>query len=109
MKYIITESQYSKTIDKFITYQFEPHEEKYLKEFPNSIYWVKDGKIIVEIENSEYFWVEYDIWVIISKMFSLDGEEITKVIKEWLEEHYELGSLTPLWLEDLQQTWLEEH
>ena len=27
MKYIITESQYNNTIDKFITYYLEPHEE----------------------------------------------------------------------------------
>ena len=28
MKYTITESQYNKAIDKFITYQLEPHEKK---------------------------------------------------------------------------------
>ena len=95
MKYIISESQYNKAIDKFITYQLEPHEKKTSKKYPNSIFWIKDGEVIAEIENSKYFWVKLDIWNIISKMFSLEYHETQSVIKEWLEKHYELGGLTP--------------
>lgn len=95
MKYIITESQYDNTIDKFITYQFEPHEEIRTKKFPDSIFWVKDGEVISEIENSEYFWVSPQIWRSISLMFSLEYDETQQVIKDWLEEHYKLGELTP--------------
>ena len=52
MKYIITESQYNKTIDKFITYQFEPHEEKRTKNKPNS-------RLISTIDmNSASFWMK---------------------------------------------------
>ena len=95
MKYIITESQYNKAIDKFITYQFEPHEEKTSNKFPNSIFWVKNGEVIVEIQNSKYFWVKLDIWVSISNMFSLEDYETKEVMKKWLEKHYKLGGLTP--------------
>jgi hypothetical protein len=28
-------------------------------------------------------------------MFSLEFDETQKVIKDWLEEHYKLGGLTP--------------
>jgi hypothetical protein len=100
MKYIITESQYNKTIDKFISFQFEPHEEKRTKNKPNSIFWVKDGEGIVEIneinENEGYFWVEPQIWNTISSMFSLKYSETQQVIKDRLEEHYKLGGLTPI-------------
>jgi predicted choloylglycine hydrolase len=95
MKYIITESQYNNTIDKFITYYLEPHEEIRTKKFPDSIFWVKDGEVISEIENSEYFWVSPRIWEYISSMFSLEYSETQQVIKDWLEEHYKLGGLTP--------------
>ena len=95
MKYIITESQYNNTIDKFITYIFEPHEEKRTKKYPDSIFWVKDGEVIVEIEKSEYFYVNYKIWGNISSMLSLEYDETQHVIKTWLEEHYKLGDLTP--------------
>ena len=109
MKYIITESQYNKAIDKFITYQFEPHEEKTSNKFPNSIFWVKDGEVIAEIEKSKYFLVRDNIWNTISNMFSLEYDDTQSVIKNWLEEHYKLGGLTPrknIWLKNLR---LEEH
>ena len=95
MKYIITESQHNKIIDKFITYQFEPHEVKKSSEYPDSIFWVKDGEIIAEINNPKYFLVESQIWKVIRNMFSLEYSETQQVIRDWLEEHYKLGGLTP--------------
>ena len=96
MKYIITENQYNNSIDKFITYQLEPHEEKRTKKYPKSVFWVKDGEIIVEIQKSGYFWVSQQIWRSISLMFSLKNDETKRVIKDWLEEHYKLGGLIPV-------------
>ena len=95
MKYLIKESQYNNAIDKFITHQLEPHKEKRTKKHPESIFWVKDGEFIVEIEKSEYFWVSPQIWRNINFMFSLEYFETQQVIKEWLEEHYKLGGLKP--------------
>jgi hypothetical protein len=95
MKYIITESQYNNTIDKFITYLFEPHEEIKTKKFPDSIFWVKEGEVIAEILQSKYFYVSRQIWKSISVMFSLENDETLQVIKDWLEEHYKLGGLKP--------------
>ena len=96
MKYIITESQYGKTIDNFITNQLEPHKEKRTKKHSESIFWVKNGEVIAEILNSKYFWVNDQIWKNINVMFSLEYDETQQVIKEWLEEHYKLGGLTPI-------------
>jgi len=95
MKYIIKESQYNNAIDKFITYQLEPHKEKRTREYPESVFWVKEGEVIAEILNSKYFWVSYQIWNNITLMFSLDHTETQQVIKDWLEEHYKLGELIP--------------
>ena len=95
MKYIITESQYGKTIDNFITNQLEPHKEKRTKKHSESIFWVKNGEVIAEILNSKYFWVNDQIWKNINVMFSLEYDETQQVIKEWLEEHYKLGRLKP--------------
>jgi hypothetical protein len=95
MKYIITENQYNNTIDKFMTYLFEPHEEIKTKKFPDSIFWVKEGSVISEIKNSEYFFVSHKFWDNISNMLSLEYDETQQVIKDWLEEHYKLGGLTP--------------
>jgi hypothetical protein len=98
MKYIITESQYNKTIDKFISYQLEPHEEKSSKEKPKSKFWVKDGKVIAELnkKNNE-FYLHFDIWHMISLMFSLENDETKEVMRQWLKEHYNLSRLTPFY------------
>jgi hypothetical protein len=95
MKYVITESQLNKTIDNFITYQFEPHIEKTSKKYSDSIFWIKDREIIVNLQKSGYFWVKVDIWEAISLTFSLDYDETQEVIRQWLKEHYNLGSLRP--------------
>ena len=97
MKYLITESQYNKAIDKFITYKFEPHEEKTTPKHPNSIFWVKDGKVVAEIgKKNSIFWVEVDVWRSISSMFSLGRNETEQLISLWLEEHYSSEGLTPM-------------
>ena len=97
MKYIITESQYNNAIDRFLTYQFEPHEEKTSKNNLDFIFWVKNGDVIAGIKNSKYFWVRDDIWRTISDMFSFDYNKTQLVIKYWLEDHYYyLGELTPV-------------
>ena len=96
MKVIITESQYNRTIDFYISHLLEPHEVKTSNKRPNSIYWIKDGEVIVEIENSKYFWLHRDIWDSISRMFELDYNGTQSVIKEWLEQHHNLGELTPI-------------
>ena len=96
MKYIITESQYSKAIDKFISSQFNGFEKQTLRYNSNPIFWVKDGEVIAEIENSEYFVVRKTLWNMISNMFSLGYDETQKVVSLWLEEHYNLGELIPV-------------
>ena len=68
---------------------------KRTKKHPGSIFWIKDGEVIVEIEKSKYFWVSPKIWRTIMSMFSLEDTETQQVIKDWLEEHYKLGNLTP--------------
>ena len=95
MKVIITEAQYNRAIDSFITHMLEPHEEITSEKYPDSIFWVKDGIVIVQIKNSGYLWLDYEIWYRISQMFDLEHRDTKLVIKIWLEQHYDLGELTP--------------
>ncbi len=95
MKVIITESQYNRAIDQFISYYLEPHEVRTSKKSPESIFWIKNGRVIVEIQNLTDFWVTKYIWYNISKMFSLNYEDTKLVITTWLQKYYELGNLTP--------------
>ena len=110
MKIILTESQLNNIIDRFITYKLEPHEVKTSEEYGDSIFWVKKGNVIAEIDkHAGYFWVSRAIWKSVSNMFSLERKETQQVIKNWLEEHYELVRLTPEPLSDLNFVDLDEH
>jgi hypothetical protein len=109
MKVIITESQYNRAIDHFISYILEPHEERTSKNNLESIIWTKGGDFIGEIENSEYFWLLDEIWDKISEMFDLDYDETQIAIKMWLEEHYNLGILTPSYLDGEHPSLFDEY
>jgi len=88
MRAIISESQYNRLIDSFITFLLEPYKVITNNYYPDSIFWVKYGEIIVEIEKSENFWISTLIWDKISYQFGLDVGETYSVIKTWLEKHY---------------------
>jgi len=90
MKYLITESQYNKAIDKFLSLQLIPHSGH---RYNNSIYWVKDDEIISEynIKFNE-FWLKRSIWGDIEDVFALERHEVNDVIKKWLEIHKGIDS-----------------
>lgn len=93
MKIIITEQQLHKTIDAFITYKLEPHEEKKAKKYRDSIFWVKDGEIVAQVFSSwKYrggvFYVWSPIWTEVGNMFSLGHNELRNVFREWFKKHY---------------------
>lgn len=91
----ITSSSEKLFIDKFISSQFEGFEEEFSPEYINLIFWIKNDNIIAEIDNQDRFWVKKEIWDAISRIFSLEHKEVQSYIKNWLEEHYNLGKLTP--------------
>lgn len=92
MKIIITESQYSRAVDYYISHLLEPHE---VIKSTDSIYWVKDEEVIAEIEKSEDFFLHPTIFINIYEMFDFSYYETKSVIKMWLEKHYDLGELEP--------------
>lgn len=95
MKYLITESQLNDAIDKFITFQLEPHQEMKHKQYPESLFWVKNGNVVVKIKDNEFFLVDYDIWNLITEMFAIRDFELRDHMKKWLEKHYGITELKP--------------
>jgi hypothetical protein len=95
MKILITESQYNKGIEKYLSYLFEPYELKKSDEYPKTVlFWVKDGKVIGEIQKNRIFWVSHKVWDDISKFFDLTFEETKEIIDKWLKTHSEIKGLT---------------
>jgi hypothetical protein len=65
------------------------------KNYPNSTFFKKDDKVILELEKSGTLWVLYSVWGNISDMFSYEYEETQQLIKEWVEAQLKQEVVTP--------------
>ena len=86
---------------KYLDYLFEDMYSVKSKEYPDSIFFKKDNKVILELESSGTLWVLYLIWSNISDTFSFQYDETQELIKEWVEEQIKSGEITP----QLQAEW----
>jgi len=47
-------------------------------------------------EKKEYVWIDNDlIWSKLQSLFYIDYDDIQLIMKDWLEEHYNLSGITP--------------
>jgi hypothetical protein len=95
MKIIITENQLRKVQFKFLNYLFEDIYEVESKKYPDSRFWKKDGKVVLELEKSGRLLVLYSIWNDVENMLSLNYDETQQLIKDWMEQHLGLEGYVP--------------
>ena len=95
MKILITENQLRKVQFKFLNYLFEDIYEVESKKYPDSRFWKKDGKVVLELEKSGRLWVLDSIWNDVEDMLSLNYDETQQLIKDWMEQHLGLEGITP--------------
>lgn len=95
MKYIITESQRDRTIDRFISNKMNDLDKMVSKDGHSFIWVNKFDKIRLELKSSNILLVYYRIWTAISRTFSLDDDKTKEVIKNWVEEHFKLTGINP--------------
>jgi hypothetical protein len=63
--------------------------------YPNSIFYRKNGKILFEIEES-IIWCDYrDVWSVFEKTYSMKYAEIQSLITSRLETSFKMNGLTP--------------
>lgn len=79
----------------YLDYLFDGMYEVESEEYPDSRFWKKDDEVMLELEKSGEMSVPFSIWRNISNMFLLDYDEAKQLIKDWLEQHLELGGITP--------------
>jgi hypothetical protein len=81
---------------KFLNYLFENMYSVKSKFYPDSTFFKKDDKVILELEKSGTLWVLYSVWTDISDMFSYGYEETQQLIKEWVEAKLKKGVVVPV-------------
>ena len=98
MKYIITENKLDKVSLTWLNNNFgnlKPIVKGY------QICYINDEKIPLfyyyQNEKNGYVYISYDeIWSFLESIFDMDYQQIQGVIKDWLEEAYNLKGLTPI-------------
>jgi hypothetical protein len=65
------------------------------KYYPDSTFFKRDDKVILELEKSGTLWVLYSVWTNISDMFSYDYGNTQQLIKEWVEAQLKKGKVEP--------------
>ena len=126
MKIIITERQRKlisededrdflvkkKTAKKYLTKKFGDLIPYETEKYPETVFYVDDGKNVYIEYNKKNgkVWIDYDtIWSFLMDVFSFNNRKIQQVTKEWLEEHYKLDVTTTHQVELTHFRPLEEH
>jgi len=112
MRVIISESQYNRLIDNFLTFLFEPHEVKVIPSEPDGKYWVRGEEILAQIFFEKVFFIDPKIWNKISNQFDLNYKETQNCMNIWLEKNYG-GKSKTAWISSFSwgswSNWLELH
>jgi hypothetical protein len=81
---------------KWLNENFNPMEPFFMKEYPDYIFHMKDGKCILQYNKKNgYVYVSYrEIWKFFESYFSMTNQQIKDITKIWVEEHYKMGATT---------------
>ena len=96
---------------KWLNENYNPMEPFIMKEYPDYIFHMKNGKCILQYNKKNgYVYVSYsEIWKFFELYFSMSNEQIKDITKIWVEEHYKVGVATTSMLFVLPFSVVEEH
>ncbi len=104
MNIIVDRPRLVKAVKLYLTKNFGNLTPKTSKDYPDSVFYVdSDISILMRYdENTNDVWISYtSIWLKLESLFYLKYQDIHLIIKDWLEEHYNLKGVTPYWSIDL--------
>ena len=111
MKFLITESELNRFIVNYMNKMYHPddleivHSEK----LPNSIFYKKDGEVVMEQNlKNRYFVFNYDIiWSYFQDDLGLTFQQVKEGLKIWLDETMNIRGLPPLFTRPRRKSWLD--
>lgn len=85
-------------VKKWLTDNYGDLETYKTIKYGNYISYMKDGKVMIlyHLKNNRSFINHNEIWSFLESVFQLEYSEIQGIIKEWVEQQYNLGVLTTL-------------
>jgi hypothetical protein len=99
MKFIITENKLNDVALSWINDNYSPNKLEVVKhkEYPDLIFFRKDGKVVMEQDNRyQDFYFDYDeVWLFFKLFLGMEDDQIRKVLRYWLGENFKLEGYTP--------------
>ena len=65
------------------------------KENPNSVFFIKNGSVFFELQNSTLWCSYHNVWRVFESEFSMLYQEIQSLIKNQMEERFKMKGITP--------------
>ena len=100
MKFLITESNLSKGIIRYMNDKFNPNDLKPIQteKKPKSIFFSIYGVVVMEQDfKTKIFWFDYDrIWSVFSENLKVKDKYIVEALKIWLETSMNIIGFKPL-------------
>jgi hypothetical protein len=92
----INQPQLVNVVKLYLTRSFGNLTPKTSSKYPNRVYFVNSDNVILMKydEKTEDIWIDYDqIWSKLESLFPINYDDVEPIIKEWLEEHYNLNKI----------------
>jgi len=96
MNIIVDRPQLVRVVKLYLTKSFGDLTPKRHKDYPDTVFYVNpDNDILMEYDKEiDYIWIGYNkIWSKLELYFPLKYNDIQLIMKDWLEEHYNLRVL----------------
>jgi hypothetical protein len=112
MNIIIEKPQLVKVVKLYLTKNYGNLTPKTSSKYPDSVFYVNSDNFIpmrYHPKNKD-IWIDYNsIWSKLERYFYLNYDDIQLIIKDWLEEHYNLKGVRPYVKYIGKFPMLEEH
>jgi len=98
MNIIVDRPQLVRVVKLYLTTSFGDLSPKTSSKYPDSVFYANsDNDILMEYnKKNENFYISYNkIWSKLELYFHLKYSDIQLIMKDWLEEHYNLRVLKP--------------
>jgi hypothetical protein len=110
MKYIITENKLDKVALTWLNNTFGDLTPVVKVD---KTYYVNEDRLPLfyhyqDSKNDNVYINDYEIWSFLESMFGMEHQQIQGVIRDWLEETYNLKGMTPYSIIIKSHIWLEE-
>ena len=88
------------TPEEFFLYVIDGMEIKEQTKYPESVFWEKNGKIIIEqnFKGKELYFEYSTFWKLFIIIFGLRDTEIQIIIKDLVKKHLNWNGLRPIWI-----------